>query len=375
MLAAVIGSIVLAAPLLAQASEEELLQRIEMLRTDVQAAARAAAEAGERREREAAEARRALTTTFTVGPLRVMTLRDQAEDAAELFEAVWREDFHGIGESPSLERSVFAFDWWDGLRPTGIDVVAAADMRELVMRQVEVARRWAPSPTAMREHVRNAIWAALRDDFPRGSPMGAWSEGSRYLRHEDAYRSLATAGSGASRSCLAGDLEACAATLGLAPVEGPRIFQWLTPRQRRNVVMKTTLPWYAGTDRQDPDVVACLDRDETAACDAALARMDRLDGAVLTTPALPVSVLWYAVEVGGEGAWRRAIEDPAATPADVLERASGLDAEAVIAGWRAFMLDHRPAVHAGLGRSALTALFWILIFAGFAMRSTRWRFA
>jgi hypothetical protein len=248
-------------------------------------------------------------------------------------------------------------------------------MGDLVVSRVEVARRWAPTRTAMRAHVRDAIWEALRDDFPDGSPMRAWSEGARYLRHEDAYRALATTGGGASRSCLAGDLEACAAALGLAPVEGARLSEWLTPRQRRNLVARWTLPQYAGADRLDADVVACLERNETAACDAALARIDGLEVMLPLTPPITASVLWYAVEAGGEGAWRRAIEDPAATPADVLERASGLDSEAVIAGWREFMLDHRPAVHAGLGRSALTALFWTLIFAGFAMRSTRWRFA
>ena len=59
---------------------------------------------------------------------------------------------------------------------------------------------------------------------------------------------------------------------------------------------------------------------------------------------------------------------------EVLERASGGDLETLVADWRTSLVAHRPSAYAGSGRSAVVVVFWTLILAGFAMRSTRWRF-
>jgi len=356
-----------------QQSEATLLRRIDSLRVELEDATDDIVSVMNRRTTERADERRAATTTFEIGPLRVMAPIEQADLAAEIFESVWREDFHAITGSPSLDRSIFTFEWWR-TQPAEVYLVAMTDEPGRVVRRIEISRTWVLTRDALRAHVRDAIWTALRDDFPIGTQMRSWVADTRYVGDEDAYRSLATIGNGASRSCLTGDIQGCSITLRLSSAGPAQLADWFTPPQRQNMVRRATQPWTARVDRLDPAAVSCLDRDDIGACDTVLARIDWVEGVPTATEVL-VSALWHAVGVGGEGAWERAIQDPGASPHEVLERASGLSTDSLVTDWRSVLLERRPAVHAGLGKSALVALFWILILAGFAMRSTRWRLA
>jgi hypothetical protein len=80
-----------------------------------------------------------------------------------------------------------------------------------------------------------------------------------------------------------------------------------------------------------------------------------------------------AADVGGPGAWGRALERADAPMGDVLESVSGLPIEEFLTAWHDELLTHRPDAHAGLGGRGSRALLWSLIFVAFAMRSTRWR--
>ena len=88
-----------------------------------------------------------------------------------------------------------------------------------------------------------------------------------------------------------------------------------------------------------------------------------------------MAMVWVALEAGGEGAWDRLVEDPQMTATQALLNASGSSQQQLEASWRNMILEARPRVHAGLSLSKWTALFWILVLAAFAMRSTRWRLA
>ena len=48
--------------------------------------------------------------------------------------------------------------------------------------------------------------------------------------------------------------------------------------------------------------------------------------------------------------------------------------ETLVAGWHGWLLENRPARHAGLGSMALGSLFWITLLIAAAARSSRWRF-
>jgi hypothetical protein len=57
-----------------------------------------------------------------------------------------------------------------------------------------------------------------------------------------------------------------------------------------------------------------------------------------------------------------------------LERASGLDGDVLIRRWRQQVFDGRPMPITADERGRASTMLWILLFAGLAMRSTRWRF-
>jgi hypothetical protein len=204
--------------------------------------------------------------------------------------------------------------------------------------------------------------------------MRDWLGPAEHTPAADAYRALATTATGASRSCLAGDVDACATTLTLVAAPADRLSAWFTPRQRRGMVLRAASPWYARVDRSDSEVAACLDEDRIESCDAVLSRI-RWPEAVDRAPEILASLFQHALRVGGEGAWARAVEDPQASTVDVLTRAADRDLDALIADWRAHLTANRPAAYAGLSRSALVVSFWVLVLAVFALRSTRWRLA
>jgi len=90
---------------------------------------------------------------------------------------------------------------------------------------------------------------------------------------------------------------------------------------------------------------------------------------------LRAHALWFAVRLGGEGAWQRALERADAPPSEVLAHVSGLPIDEFLAAWRDEMIANRPDARAGLGGKGTRVLMWSLIFAALAMRSTRWRLA
>jgi hypothetical protein len=125
-------------------------------------------------------------------------------------------------------------------------------------------------------------------------------------------------------------------------------------------------------DRDEPAVRACREEDDVSACDQII--MDRgLLGGSYTPSEVNVHLLWHAVEVGGDDAWARAVERSDASLAEVLRYASGQDGEQLVAGWRAALENERPSAYAGMSGVAGATLFWVLILAALAMRSTRWR--
>jgi hypothetical protein len=328
----------------------------------------------------AMEAQRGATETVQVGPFRVLATTQQSDLAAELFEQVWREDFGAVTGSPSLARSVFAFEWWT-TTPSHLymGAVAPGSDRSNVAR-VEVGRLWVPTRDGLRAAIRQALWHTLREDFPADSPLREWLYESGYLDAEDTYRVLATRASGPSRACLTGEVDACAVGLGLIGPSYEVLATWFTLRDLQQTVGASTAPWVGAFDRDDPTVRACIDDDDRAACVRAVSTIPEarlsLDPPRVrypTTSEAQVRLVWHAIRLGGEGAWLRAIEDTSASPAAVLTRASGRSTEELVESWIAELAQHRPAAYAGLGRSGWLAALWLLALTAFAMRSTRWR--
>jgi len=308
--AAMWPSVAVAAP----QSEQELLERIEELRPRLEQA-KLQMEVAERRRALEAGTERTETVLVRVGPIRIVTVPQQAELAKRLFRDVWQRDFAAVRESPSLAGHVFTFRW--GRAPSGRLYVDPASTGGAPVRRVELNRVWVATWSGAESWIRDAVWSVLRDDLPDASPTRLWLENAQYAEPAQTYRALATESSDVHRACLGGDAQACVAAAGLEDTSGAA----RTPSAR----------------------------------DA------------------KVGLLWYAIQRGGTGAWGRAIGASDRSPAELLTAASGLPLDDVAAGWRDTLATQRLPASAGLGSTGWRVLLWFLALATLATRSKRWR--
>ncbi len=124
--------------------------------------------------------------------------------------------------------------------------------------------------------------------------------------------------------------------------------------------------------------IACVGDNDLEQCDAVFeyAGADGRSYAPLEGhPEAMQSLLWLALREGREGAWARLLDNRSLPAAEALSVISGLEPEQLAERWRDHLLDALPLSHSYVGTSGLLAGVWILVFAGFAIGSTRWRFA
>lgn len=319
-------------------------------------------------------AARARVDTLHVGSLTVLTPTDQAATAEEIFQGVWDESYAHLGHSPALARSVVVFQWSDDRVPIHV---------EENVHRVELDA-WTRR-SRVEEAVSRTFAAAMVHDIGRArSRVGTWVQGNPLapLPLERAYRMVATTRSRASRACLAGDTGACGSAMGLVERQdvGPlgarwvvaRLGEWYTPEERLALVRANVSPRNRG--RLGDARRRCVADSDIAVCDRVLTEYLRRDWTPYA-PGVRETLVAYAIERGGPGAWERLAEDPDMTPIEAMEHASGVPMSELLSGWRARLVASRPDAYEHLiPRSGMT-LVWTLIFAALAMRSTRWRLA
>jgi len=207
----------------------------------------------------------------------------------------------------------------------------------------------------------------ISEDLDRASPLMRWVSGNplHAPERERVYRLLATTPSVAVRNCIAGRPDACAAALGLG-VQGDALRVWYTPEERRELVTRLDVG-RAGSVSQR----LCVEESRIEACDELLSE-DRRRWAPLPG-SVRASLLRFALERGGAGAWGRLLARPDLPPEAALAHVSGLDTDALVSEWRVWLVEGRPRAYAGFGARSLLTSFWILFFAAMATRSTRWR--
>jgi hypothetical protein len=350
----------------AEVTEEQLIRRIEGLVPEYESA-RAAREA--RAEEQRAATRRSIPLdTMRIGPLRVVMLPDDVDRSRSLFEEVWNESFSGLEVSPSLSRHLLVFQW----RARVQRIAFATDPNQQVV-DIQLPRVRVPTADRAKAEIRDALSRSVLADFPSGSPMSDWLTARGYPPAVEMYRLLALANVGATRECLNGEGVACGAALGIGFGEpGADMSAWFEPSQR--VEMARTVVAQLRVDTDDALVRSCIDLNDVQACDSVLARLDWVSW-VPVSDRLRTHALWLAVSLGGEDAWRRALERTDAPVVNVLEHVSGLSIQEFLSIWREELIANRPDARAGLGGRGSRVLLWSLIFMAFAMRSTRWRLA
>lgn len=193
------------------------------------------------------------------------------------------------------------------------------------------------------------------------------------IARRNAFVELVTSPANAAHRCFAGERNACVVWLGLDTLgTRARLLALYGPDERRALVQRAQAnqPWdWLSHERPNTDIQACLAGSDPS-CVSTLAR--------LRAPLAPVSidtrgtVLRTAVSLGGRDAYRRLLTARGRSVAAHLAAAAGVPVDSLVGTWRREVLAARPPD--GFQRStSWAALFWLVVFCGFGLRSTRWR--
>lgn len=351
----------LAPPAVAGQTTEELVQRLDSLHPLLEEARREAKRA-ELEARLRAQAELGITLdTLQVGPLRVVTPTEQADHARRAFEEAWEAIAPSVGDATHvLEDKIWVFQYAPRLHPIRLpSTPRRADVHHVRVRSWRSWDRVVGS-------VEGSVWRRLASAVPgeAGSMIGRWRWPTDEIL-EMAYRDLVTAPGRPSRACARGDIEACWTAMGADGVP-ERWDAWYGPAERRRAVLARPPPESVHRTRYQ----AC-ERGSQAACDLFLEEWK--------APEIPMrgmartGLARYAVELGGEGSYRRLLEAGDVDLREAVSRAADLDADEVMRRWRALMLEHRPEIGTDVARSWWSTLFWIVALGTVAMGSTRWR--
>jgi hypothetical protein len=297
--------------------------------------------------------------TFFAGPFRVISLPEQRILAEEVFTATWEELRPLVdGSEELLEAWTFLFHhYWsrDGMVLEG----------DTLLRRVSLPKRYP------RSSLERSATQVVGNVLMRGMPQDLldWSGGQPRVESRRlawVARELVSTPSQAVRGCFHGDLDWCVEAVGLGP-EGANWERWYTPAELRLYVRSMGSPLL---DQLEVIWEQCVLAEADEACFEYLRDRD---------PVIPLSVearaslLGHALWTGGPGALGR-LRGAAREPLlDQLTAASGMPPDSLLASWRTSVLEARTSAWAGLVRSPLSFLLWIVFFGALAVRSTRWR--
>ncbi len=297
--------------------------------------------------------------TFSWGPFRLVALPKQRELAETSFARAWAEvePFAAGAESLFEPWTFLVFYYWsnEGMLLTG----------DSLFVKIGMSRRYPE------RYLEEKIARILGEVLMRSAPpeVRAWTGGALRASAGNlpwVARELVTRASTVVRRCYEGDLEGCAQATGLRGGDEPWL-NWFTAPERRLYVERMVRPGDASDS-------ALWDGCVRAGMDDAC--MVILRGRPLPAPLTPearASLLGLALETGGPGAFLRLREGGSGDLARELEAAAGVPLDTLLASWRREVLATRTSAWAGLVRSPLTLLLWILFFGALASRSTRWR--
>lgn len=299
--------------------------------------------------------------TVRVGPLTVVTRADASARVGAAFSTAWSRlsDVVGGATAP-LASTTYLVEYGDRVREFSPYVGRPGYSRVWLPRLRSSAWLARAAETALGQTLAAALPDSLRA-WLGDQPIGAASPGAA------AYRGLALSPAPSAHRCLAGDVPACVDALGLSGV-APDWGAWYGPEQRRAIVRGFARPRRVDLDLYDD----CVRGGGDAAC------LGYLERHAAPPPALPAAVragfLDFALGRAAPDGYGRLLGVALdAAPAAAVARATGEPIERVAREWRRRALAARPHSLAGLGGGLLLTVFWLAVFAAFAMRSTRWR--
>lgn len=207
-----------------QERQAELMQRLDSL-VPILAEAQAEADAVKARCLADIRSRSApAVDTISIGPVRVVTLPDQVDEARELFGEVLSE-FEVFNDSPTMRAGFITFQWATEFQ--GIYLEPESGPVQHVQH-----RRWR-SRGHVRDAIRGAVAGMLQSDLWESRITREWLN-ARIGTPDDlarSYRELVALPSQMSQKCLAGEGDACWSALGL-DASGTSLEEWYTPQER-----------------------------------------------------------------------------------------------------------------------------------------------
>ena len=347
---------------------EAIGHRIEVLRSEMDEAQRAAILADALYADSLREANQIPLDTIMVGPLRIATVPSQQELAAEVFGRIWsvyQPLLRGSEDILSEHIFVFRYGWrFDGMYLQGEKV-----------HSVEINRRWGMK--ALENKVRDGLGTALLAALPPDSSgLREWVGNHPLtppLEWSWIYRELASTPSKVVKECYQGDFPMCWEALGLSETED-RWLDWYSPEERRLLVesgynyrVRGNSPWLS---RDNLLLHGCVALESDRAC---IELLEEWAGRIPLQTQSRASMVAEALTQGGEGAFTRLLAHPEAPLKDRLAYAAGLPPDTLAARWRSRVIGAEPSVQADLVRSPVSMVFWILLLLFFAVRSTPWR--
>lgn len=359
-------------------TEAALRARLEALEarlpavTEAQAAV--LAQRAEARLRNAAAA----VDTLRIGRVSVLAAGVEAPLGLASAQAAWNRRFPGLENDPAFDGLAFVFSG-----PTmGAEILTGERVHHV--RLVDDA-----TPALGRDAFELAFARVLLDghrDDPRyrtHEPTaweGPWMQVNYHAPTDEEllgiYRELAATPSRSVRACYSGDSAACRSAFGLDPARAS-MADWYDPEEIRRLVSRISPGRMMLSARGiEAEFARCLQREDDAACARVVDQVPYLTRAPLSGQARN-SLLWFAVQRGGEAAWSRFFDIPENADIDqALSAAAGLPSNELLAQWRAWILERRPLHAGGAGGLAVTTgltLVWVLAFTALGARSKRCR--
>jgi len=184
------------------------------------------------------------------------------------------------------------------------------------------------------------------------------------------YVELVTTTSGAARGCFLGVLQSCRSVLELTAFSDIALLWYITPEERRDAVTRRM----SGLARGPTGSAfrACARGNDTA-CVELLRSTPRENVPRPLTSGARHTVVDLALRLGGRAAYHRLTADSTAPIAERLAVAAGVPVDSLVTIWRAETLAAYPRRGDVPPWGWPVALGWVVVFAGCALRSSRWR--
>jgi hypothetical protein len=326
-----------------------------------------------------------------VDGLVIRALPHDIEVAVELFRSTWDESFAPFFGAPPAELGEVELGYydhrgeWNPRIGEGLSWNHYVEVGNGVIDPRSGARRAVMTALLSRGPVSIADWLGQGWRLNEEQDAAGFDPRSGTLA---ARRQLAATRSVSNADCLAGEVPACAASLGLSP-EG-----WSPEEVVRAWYDQETLAerfnGIRGFSRRralDPSVPNDaadfftymrggfrVPADATAEEAQILitAGTGVLYDAAPASAATRLTLFLYAMERGGEGAVDRWVELDREMPLErALESISGLSIDGLVSGWRERLTTHDRSENRRL--PVRSALSWVALLGVLSMTSTRWR--